>query len=318
MPNIVNIGIVGTGDQAENHLKALQLLEERPAEGVGPVKVVGVFDIRLGVAVSVAQRYGVKPYDSLAALGADCDVLVNVTGNAAHLPVALEALDYADLVTEKPIAVSLTGCDQIRQKAEQLRRTVRAAYGLAGPARLAARDRTQWGARTDPLRQPPVLVRRRDARRGEEGLVGQGPRWVEQGPHRPHQGGPDEPARRQPDRRLRRDGQSGRCRSVGLGVPGGRDHHGTDALRRRAPGRTVRQPLRRRTAAEEEAVDQPLRGARLARDQALRRGRHPPLQASPPGWTGRSRCSARRRSPTSRASRRCTATWCGPVWVSSR
>ncbi len=92
-------GVVGAGNISEFHLQAIRALS-------GRVELVGITDVDDERASAVAERHRTTAYPSLAALvEAGADVIHVLTPPAAHVPVALAALERGcHVLVEKPLA----------------------------------------------------------------------------------------------------------------------------------------------------------------------------------------------------------------------
>jgi len=92
-------GLVGAGNISEFHIHAINALPEL-------VDLVGVTDLDAARAESTANRMGTKAYPSLDALvAAGANVIHVLTPPAAHVPVALAALERGcHVLVEKPVS----------------------------------------------------------------------------------------------------------------------------------------------------------------------------------------------------------------------
>ena len=113
MKKVFGYGIIGCGEIAHTHAKALAILDD--------ARLVGAFDISESVSKSFSERYDCKPAASLSELLSDKDIdVVNIcTPSGHHLEPALAALEAGkNVVVEKPLEITLERCEQIIREAE--------------------------------------------------------------------------------------------------------------------------------------------------------------------------------------------------------
>ncbi len=130
----VGIGIVGCGNISDAYLRGLRKLRS--------VRVVGCADIDAGRAERAAKSYGVRAYESVAALMEDDSVglVVNITPPLAHGTVTRDGLAHGKHVyVEKPAAASLAEAGQTMQALTQGTSRLGCAPDtfLAGPGQTA-------------------------------------------------------------------------------------------------------------------------------------------------------------------------------------
>ncbi|HYM70927.1 MAG TPA: Gfo/Idh/MocA family oxidoreductase [bacterium] len=128
MPRM-RVGVAGCGDVAQHtYLPGLARLTRD-----GCLDLAAVADPVAGRAAEMAQRHGVpRAYPSVEdLLGADVDLVVNLTPMPVHAQVTLSALAAGKHVyTEKPIATRLEDADAIIDAAARAGVTVAAAPAL--------------------------------------------------------------------------------------------------------------------------------------------------------------------------------------------
>jgi predicted dehydrogenase len=105
-PAEVRVGVFGTGALGQHHVR---ILAELPG-----AELVGVYDARLEVARAVAERHGVRVFQSAEALSTEIEAAVAAVPTAAHAELGGALLERgADLLVEKPIASSLAEADRL-------------------------------------------------------------------------------------------------------------------------------------------------------------------------------------------------------------
>ena len=96
---MTRIGIVGCGFVSSLYMKTLDQYKD--------LKLVGAYDINTPRMAKFCDFYKTNPYDSLEAITADSDLIVNLTTPEQHLPVSTYALKKGKSVySEKPITTS--------------------------------------------------------------------------------------------------------------------------------------------------------------------------------------------------------------------
>ena len=104
----VRVAVVGAGFVGLDHLGAYASWSD--------AKIVGVVDTDLPRATEAAARYGGRPYASVGELLASeqVDALSVCVPTGLHLPVVREVVAAgAHILLEKPMAASVTDCDEI-------------------------------------------------------------------------------------------------------------------------------------------------------------------------------------------------------------
>mgnify|MGYP004521569463 FL=1 len=111
---IYNLGIIGFGGMAGNHVKQL-------SKGNVPVKIKGVYDIN-DARLTAAKEMGFTAYPSKEALFADSDIdiVLVATTNEAHKELAIEALKAGKhVICEKPVTITHTELEEIIDTAKK-------------------------------------------------------------------------------------------------------------------------------------------------------------------------------------------------------
>ncbi len=110
--NTIKTGLVGAGYISEFHIKALKRLPH--------VRIAGIFDIDQKRSLAMAQKNGLKSYESILAMKQDGVVCLHVlTPPDSHAQIALEALALGlHLYIEKPLATDVDDCRKIMEIAD--------------------------------------------------------------------------------------------------------------------------------------------------------------------------------------------------------
>ncbi len=93
---MLKIGVLGTGHLGQIHIKCIQLIEN--------ISLIGLYDIDLEKAKTVAQTYGVKAFEQVESLLDEVDIVDIVTSTPAHFELAKLAIERGKHVfIEKPV-----------------------------------------------------------------------------------------------------------------------------------------------------------------------------------------------------------------------
>lgn len=137
-PGKDRIGIVGCGGRG-----IASFIMPAVARGMGDriVALCDVNTVRLGIAAAKLGRSvpAFTDYDEFLAKG-NMDVVLITTPDYLHCPLALKAFAAGKhVITEKPMAISVTQCDQMIAAAQRANRDLRVAFNLRySPTILAA------------------------------------------------------------------------------------------------------------------------------------------------------------------------------------
>ena len=108
---MIRIGIVGCGHIGTVHSFALRQLGDL---GLVDARVVGAFDADHERAAGVARYHNARPYEQLAVLLAEVDVVWVCTWTAAHLePVCAAGEQSRAVFCEKPLAPTLADAERL-------------------------------------------------------------------------------------------------------------------------------------------------------------------------------------------------------------
>jgi predicted dehydrogenase len=126
MTPIFRLGIVGTGlIVQESHLPA--------ALAIRGLNVTALVDPAPGRARTLADRFGISPQvlDSVKGLNGLVDGVIIATPNHTHAQIAIECMESGlHVLIEKPIAPSVTECEQIIEARNRTGVTAAAGYCL--------------------------------------------------------------------------------------------------------------------------------------------------------------------------------------------
>ena len=108
---MIRIGLVGCGHIGTVHSFALRQLGDA---GLVDARVVGTFDTDHERAAGIARHHDARPYEQLAELLAEVDVVWVCTWTAAHLEAVCAAGEQSRAVfCEKPLAPTLADAERL-------------------------------------------------------------------------------------------------------------------------------------------------------------------------------------------------------------
>jgi len=111
-PSVVRVGVVGVGYLGRFHARIYASMPN--------VKLVGVADVDMATAKTVAEQHGCEAYADPAALIGKVDAVSIVVPTSLHLAVARPYLDAGvHMLMEKPLAPTLEESAQLVELAEQ-------------------------------------------------------------------------------------------------------------------------------------------------------------------------------------------------------
>ncbi len=105
---IWNIGIIGAGMIADFHAQAIESLPN--------TRLSGFWNIRNEKAVKMAEKYGVKSWDSVTGMlkSGEVDMVMIATPSGAHMEPAVEAAKYGvHVLCEKPLEIKTDRIDRM-------------------------------------------------------------------------------------------------------------------------------------------------------------------------------------------------------------
>lgn len=102
----IKFGIIGCGFISNLHAYAIN--------NIDGARLKGVYDINVESSKSFAQKYNIKPYKNLDELLFDTDAVCICTPSGFHKEYAVKAAQAGKhIVIEKPLALSISDCDEI-------------------------------------------------------------------------------------------------------------------------------------------------------------------------------------------------------------
>jgi predicted dehydrogenase len=108
----LNCGVAGVGYLGHHHARIYDALDG--------VNLVGIYEVDQDRADEVCREYGCRRFDSLEALGGDCDAVSVVVPTDRHCEVALPLLEQGcHLLIEKPLCSSVAEAERIVGAARQ-------------------------------------------------------------------------------------------------------------------------------------------------------------------------------------------------------
>ncbi len=140
MSKKVKIGLFGVGHLGKIHLKLLQEIEG--------FDVIGFYDTDEKIRAEVAEKFGVKPYDSAESLVMASEAIDIVAPTTFHYPLAvLAAKKFKHVFIEKPLCTTVSEAKKLVDLVEEAR--IKAMVGHVerfNPALLSLK-----GQHIDPL-----------------------------------------------------------------------------------------------------------------------------------------------------------------------
>lgn len=113
MSEILSVGMIGSGGIAQSHMRAIEENDN--------IRLAAVMDIDVQRAEAAAEHYGAKAYTNLEALLNDQEVeAVHVcTPHNLHAEQVVKAAEAGKhVMVEKPMALTLEGCDHMIEACE--------------------------------------------------------------------------------------------------------------------------------------------------------------------------------------------------------
>jgi len=122
----VRLGVIGVGTFGEMHLRAFSQLQRQ-----GEAELVAICDLDEDLLHKRAETYGGKPYTDYRQMipREDLDAVSVVTPDFLHREIVLYALQFGcHVLVEKPLDVTVEGCDAIIAAAEKADRLVQVDF----------------------------------------------------------------------------------------------------------------------------------------------------------------------------------------------
>jgi len=109
----MKVGVIGTGNMGENHVKTYLSLQEH-------CQLVGIYDIDSIKAQQIAKKYQVKQFQSIDDLLQAVDAVSIAVPTKYHYEVGLNCIKHnVHMLMEKPIASTIKEAEDLIQKAYQ-------------------------------------------------------------------------------------------------------------------------------------------------------------------------------------------------------
>ncbi len=111
----LRVAVVGTGSLGKEHARIYHTLASE-----GRVEFAGVYDIKPDVGRAVADRYGVRCFESLAAVVSGADAFSVVTPTSTHFEIAKMLLSHGKhVLVEKPMTNNAAQADALVELARR-------------------------------------------------------------------------------------------------------------------------------------------------------------------------------------------------------
>jgi predicted dehydrogenase len=119
--NPVDVGVLGVGSLGFHHARLLQEIDE--------TRLVGIYDIDVERAKSVAGELGTRAYPDLGSLLKDIEAATIVVPTSSHFDVGMAALDNdCHLLIEKPITTTAAQADDLIRVAAERQRIIQVGH----------------------------------------------------------------------------------------------------------------------------------------------------------------------------------------------
>jgi predicted dehydrogenase len=124
---LVRVGVIGTGAFGRNHARVYRDLQGEPQLSV---RFVGVVDVDVSRAKSVASEFGTQAFGSVGELvTSGVDAVSVVVPTLEHVAVARELMEAGvDVLIEKPLASTLAEADELQDIAQRHNRIVQVGH----------------------------------------------------------------------------------------------------------------------------------------------------------------------------------------------
>lgn len=112
MPAHVKTAVVGVGALGQHHLRWLKDIEQS--------ELVGFYDSDSGRAAEMAEKFSVTPFDSLAALAEQAELVSIVVPTSGHFEVASELIERGlHCLIEKPVTTTVEQAQELAKIANK-------------------------------------------------------------------------------------------------------------------------------------------------------------------------------------------------------
>ena len=151
--NQVRVGIIGTGGMGQGHAAYMNELEE--------CQLTAICDIEPDVCKQVSEQYGVPGFERHTDLldSGLVDLVLIATPHYDHPPIAIDAFQRGiHVLSEKPIAVTVSAADAMIKAARKSRCTFGVMYQMRTEARsIAAKRLIDSGALGEVYRTSMIM-----------------------------------------------------------------------------------------------------------------------------------------------------------------
>lgn len=108
----MKIGVVGVGHLGQHHVKHLAAIKE--------AELAGIYDANLEQAMSIAQRYKTRVFNSLDEMASTCQAVTIAVSTPAHYDVAKFFLERGvHALVEKPLTATLPQAEELIKLAQK-------------------------------------------------------------------------------------------------------------------------------------------------------------------------------------------------------
>jgi predicted dehydrogenase len=108
----IKAGVIGCGHLGKLHIKNVKEIEEENKD----VKLIGIYDINKDEANGLAEKYGIKSYDTLEEMLNEVNAVLIVTPTTTHFEIAKETLKRnIHTFIEKPVTETLQEAEELEK-----------------------------------------------------------------------------------------------------------------------------------------------------------------------------------------------------------
>ncbi len=106
----IKAGVIGCGHLGKLHIKNVKEIEEENKD----VKLIGIYDVSKDEANGLAEKYGIKAYDTLEEMLNEVNTVLIVTPTTSHYEIAKETLKRnIHTFIEKPVTETLQEAEDL-------------------------------------------------------------------------------------------------------------------------------------------------------------------------------------------------------------
>ncbi len=111
-PRIIKCGVAGVGSLGQHHARIYSAMEN--------CELAGIFELDDRRAAEICERHGCKRFDSIEALGDECEAVSVVVPTDYHHGVAIPLLNQkCNLIIEKPLCFNRKEAEEILEAAKR-------------------------------------------------------------------------------------------------------------------------------------------------------------------------------------------------------